>query len=508
MNGIITTVVVALFIVGCSKPTTRESNVSTKIQYLEKRKALLSQNKQMAISHGVEFTEEEKSAEEKILKLRDKLLQYYDSTGYHPAKVDFFKSKEHIESTDLYAALKKMPKGGFLHMHASALKNFNWVIEKAISLPEVYVYWADDDEKYIKGQLSAFAGEDVPDGFVKAAQLAGDHAGFQEEMYDLLTLKEETDRDTMKIWNEFDRIFARLGFFYIYQPVFYDWHKAIFEGLIQDNIQHVELRQIMFDGLYDLEHGFGHYNEDSIIHIFKDLEKELQQSHPNFSLKIIYTDVRFRSKEDIDKSFIRAFELRKKYPDMIKGFDLVAHEDAGNTTLYYLDTWLKADSLSKVYSVDMPLYFHDGESNSPQVENLIDAILLGSRRIGHGFNLNLFPALKETIRNESIGMEVNPISNQVLGYLEDLRVHPANGWIREGIPITISSDDPSIFLYEGLTFDYWMATIAWELDLSYLKQISKNGILLSSLNEEEQKKSLTYWEDSWNEFISYINQTY
>jgi adenosine deaminase CECR1 len=50
-----------------------------------------------------------------------------------------------------------------------------------------------------------------------------------------------------------------------------------------------------------------------------------------------------------------------------------------------------------------------------------------------------------------------------------LETHPAGAYITEGLPIVISSDDPGVFGYEGLTYDYWAAAMSWQLDLRNLK---------------------------------------
>ncbi|MEQ9301742.1 MAG: hypothetical protein RIF33_24390 [Cyclobacteriaceae bacterium] len=472
--------------------------------YIEQRQELLSKDFDQAFDASVHLSGKEITANEKLVSLRDSMLNYYNTLGYFPPAKDFYKSKDHIKSTSLFGLLRQMPKGGFLHMHASAVKDFYWLIDKVISLPEMYVYWADEGEKYTKGELEAYNIGQSPEGFVRVAELAEASGSFRQEMYDLLTLTTETDQDTMYIWAEFDKVFQRIGKAYAYQPIFEEFHRAVLLSLLDDNIQHVELREIMFGGLYDLDHPSGYYNEDSIVQIFKKLEADLQKDHPKFSLKLIYTDLRFRDRAAIAKSFTAAYALRAQYPEIIKGFDLVAHEDAGNGTMHYLNAWLKSDSLERAHGIDMPFYFHDGESSWYSNKNLYDAVLLGSKRIGHGLNLELFPSLIEQVIEQDICLEVSPISNQVLGYVEDLRMHPANALIRKGVQITISSDDPAIYQYEGLTYDYWSILLAWQLDLRSLKKLSMNGILYSTLTDDEKSTAMGYWEADWKEFIDII----
>lgn len=72
----------------------------------------------------------------------------------------------------------------------------------------------------------------------------------------------------------------------------------------------------------------------------------------------------------------------------------------------------------------MPCFFHAGETHQLGIKNLHDAIMFGTKRIGHGFQLELFPKLQDLVKERDICIEVCPLSNMVLGYCKDLRTHP------------------------------------------------------------------------------------
>jgi len=81
-------------------------------------------------------------------------------------------------------------------------------------------------------------------------------------------------------------------------------------------------------------------------------------------------------------------------------------------------------------------------------------------------------------------VEVCPVSNVILGYVGDLRNHTAVQLIQNGVPISISSDDPGLFGYDGVTLDYVYATLAWQLTIRDLKMLCLNNIKYSSFSQE------------------------
>jgi len=69
------------------------------------------------------------------------------------------------------------------------------------------------------------------------------------------------------------------------------------------------------------------------------------------------------------------------------GFDLVGAEDKLNPLIYYIEPLLRFRERQKEEGVDIPFIFHAGETLGDGTEadlNLYDAVLLGTKRIGHG----------------------------------------------------------------------------------------------------------------------------
>ncbi len=141
-------------------------------------------------------------------------------------------------------------------------------------------------------------------------------------------------------------------------------------------------------------------------------------------------------------------------------------------------------------------------------ENILDAILLGTKRIGHGFQLVQWPNLVPLVKEKDICIECCPVSNFILGYVNDLRCHPVREFLHAGVQVSISPDDPGFWDYEGVTLDYVYAFLAWDLDLADLKQLTLNSIKYAALKEEEKKVYYEFYENRWKRFLEYVRGRY
>lgn len=138
---------------------------------------------------------------------------------------------------------------------------------------------------------------------------------------------------------------------------------------------------------------------------------------------------------------------------MLMGFDLVGQEELGHPLSMFVKELLKMPS-------HIQFYFHAGQTNwygSPLDENLIDALLLGTRRIGHAYAITKHPLVMELAKKFGVAIEVCPVCNQVLQLGADYRNHPAASLIANNIPIVLSSGNPSFWRTKPLSHDFYMA---------------------------------------------------
>lgn len=445
------------------------------------------------------LSKEEMLLDEKLSKIKTEILQQAEKDKLPIYNTTFSTLKPFIEGSELYKTLQKMPKGALLHSHSGGVANAEWLINKASEYDNCYVFTSEQNQKtYLVGQLMIFKANEVPAGFIKLKDYLNSDHNAKEKLYELLTLKRNNLSEYIDYWVEFEKRFERIGSLLNYRPIFKEYYKEGFLELLNDNVQHVEIRYI-FGQLFDDQKQ--DYPIETAVLDLKEIEKEIQKTHPEFTLKLIYTSLKFLDKNIVEKELEKAYQLKKKYPDFITGFDLVADEATGNTVGYFSPLWVNMKNLEKKYGVKVPLYLHAGESCSIYNKNISEIPLADNKRIGHALNLIYFPELMEKVKQHQNLIEVNPISNQILGYVSDLRNHPARVLLANNVNLSINSDDPGVFGYDGLSYDFWMAYLNWDLTVKDLKKLVFNSIDYSTLTKTEKAKARKHLEKEWTDFV-------
>ena len=103
--------------------------------------------------------------------------------------------------------------------------------------------------------------------------------------------------------------------------------------------------------------------------------------------QIIYTVLRILTPEDLEWYLEDCIEMKKKFPHLIAGFDFVGHEDTLRPLIDYAEPLLRFVARQKELGISIPFMFHAGETlgDGTMADMILyDAILLGTKRIGHG----------------------------------------------------------------------------------------------------------------------------
>ncbi len=98
-------------------------------------------------------------------------------------------------------------------------------------------------------------------------------------------------------------------------------------------------------------------------------------------------------------------------------------------------------------------------------------------------------------------IEICPLSNQIVNYVYNLTQHPGISFYHLGLPISINSDDPGRFGYNGCTPDFFIAAHAFGFDLKDMKLLGIYSIKHAIISEDAKKELLAAFNEQWNEFV-------
>ena len=354
-----------------------------------------------------------------------------------------------IINSELYAKLKLLPKGGNLHMHEDQMANRKQLLEIIMANEEYdYLYICDKSKSYCKTNICNCS--DYFLTYIKNLKYA-ENDGWVKVKNSSWTVEQILNKTTLTgILNNLStkvsptdssgrwRAANSRGFFgfyadlIIYNKTRFDYLKSCLDNSLEENVQLIEFRRSNFEGLYY----FNETGEKVFLPINDEIDRLLQfkkdyiAQNPKFiDFNYIIFGRRNRPKEEIQNDLEMAIKTQKLYPDFIKGYDLVAEEDQGHSLLFHADSLISGFNYSYTSSnSSFNYFFHNGETNWPSdfmppqfgddtstSNNVYDAIVFNTHRIGHGLTYIKHPNLYQYLRDRNIAIEICPASNQILG---------------------------------------------------------------------------------------------
>ncbi|CAG5129369.1 unnamed protein product, partial [Candidula unifasciata] len=483
-------------------------------EYMQTRTQLISEGSSRRIGGKLVLNPDEQIVNGIIMKEKRKLMDQsrLNSTVYVPAQ-SFYISKPLIENSTLLKLIRRMPKGAALHLHDTSATSLDWLIKNATYRDHVYMCVAADGFINFRAFLNPPENPSCVWKSVKDERAQADNV----EEFDLnlkrnLTLMVSdpltTYRDNAHVWVRFVRYFRQVQNLVYYTPIFRDYFWRILEEFRTENVQYIELRSGL-QGVFDLD-GTVH-DAEFAVQIYQKTVQEFVQRFPDFSgARIIMSGVRNSPYDTILSQVKTAMALNQKYPDVMVGYDLSGNEAFFHPIIFYIDALLYPGRQNP--PVKLPYFFHAGETNWQGTEtdnNMLDALLLNATRIGHAYALPKRPELLQMVKEKNVPLEVNPLSNQMLHLVSDLRNHPMVTLMAEDFPIVISCDDFAVWEALPLSHDIYVAFMdmsARDADLTFLKQLAINSIKYSVMETSQKEAAMNLWETKWNQFIHEVVQ--
>lgn len=471
----------------------------------------------------------------------------------------FSQAKKLMETTKLWQIVKRMPKGALLHAHLDAMVDLDYLFDLLLSTPGMHIYCAsavtnakeletapvkfkfiksskNDDIKSIPSIWSMEYVPNTPILVTEAADLFpnGGRPAFLTWLRSRCSITERESLDQFNgvddIWRKFSSTFLILDTILFYEPIFRLCMRRIFAQLNADGIRWADLRLAFCFYYYREGNEEPETDFSRLCQVFIDELNEFQASDEGkdfWGSRIIWTSIRILDTRSIIEDMEACISMKIAYPQLISGYDLVGQEDPGRTLKDLLPEllWFKQQCAQE--GIELPFFFHAGEclgDGSETDQNLFDAILLGTRRIGHGFSLYKHPLLIDLVKEKKILVESCPISNEVLRLCSSINSHPLPALIACGVPCSLSNDDPTILGQDtiGLTHDFWQALQGWDnLGLAGLASLAENSVRWAAFEDEDvgvwlkeikedsfgtsvKATRLKQWRNDWEQFCLWI----
>ncbi|KAH9848879.1 Metallo-dependent hydrolase [Lenzites betulinus] len=526
-------------------------------EYLRERERLIAEDRSRRVDASAfgSAGDEERKADEIVRRIRTEENEIVWGPDAPPIPgsmhvfpgMEFLTARETIVKTKLFQVVSKMPKGALLHSHLDATVNARVLLRIALKHRSIHVR---SSVLLTEDTLPAALPEFSPLPKVEWTELAsltnsvyepgqwvplakaretfdpslGGPEGFDEWVVRALTINPSeayvTHNTTAKIWAKFGTTFAVARGLTRYFPIFAEYVREFFLASIEDGISYIETRipfwykyMIGEDGKENVPHRECLLVYDRVINELKQELAAQGRGDEFVGSKIIYSGLKKDlTCEDLDWFLEDCIALKQEFPHLICGFDLVGHEDPLPPIVNFVEPFQRFVARQKELGIDIPFIFHAGETlgdGTAADMNLYDAILLGTKRIGHGFSLAKHPKIMDICREKGIAIEMCPISNEILRLTGSMPMHPLPILLNHGVPITLNSDDPSAFGNMGLSFDFFQVLITSEVTgLLTAKAIARDSLQYACLSEQEQGEALALFDKRWATFIQWINHTF
>ena len=475
-------------------------------------------------------------------------------------------AREQMEDTKLWKIVRRMPKGALLHAHFDAMINLPWLINLTIdtegmgfamcplpgtegtpegNVPRVprFQYTGDlglsDEQVRVLWNDTYEAGQYLPAKLVAEQFWAGGRETFVEWLVGQCSISKEESLDhhlgVDDIWCKFKSCFGVVNSMLLYEPIFRASVRHVLQGLLEDSICWVDLRCVFIPNYRRQGRTEAEPNAEALLEAFgQELERfQASDSDSRFwGARFIWTALRIADTRGIVASMQECIAAKKRFPHLISGFDLVGQEDAGRPLADLVPElfWFRKACVEA--GVDIPFFFHAGEclgDGDATDQNLYDAILLGTRRLGHAFSLYKHPLLVEMVKQKAILVESCPISNEVLRLAGSIKAHPLPALLARGVRCALCNDDPAMLGHGsvGLSHDFWQCLQGWEnLGLAGLGSLAENGVRYAAYGPDQGAKEwnkdvrdgvygqgiraerMREWVAEWNKFCEWIVMEY
>lgn len=224
-------------------------------EYLAQRQKFVEDEFAVGFENDVQLNEQEKLANDVIKAAKAKEVNegFRQPFRFNPSR-HLFEVLKDIRKSELFQILQKMPKGGILHAHDTALCSTDYIV----TLTYLKDLWQCSDTMashriqqflFSRNEPAAVSGcEWVRVSEVRTKIGANKYDRFVRTLFTLYR-EDQNPRTQFKdindVWNTFMDIFLLLGPIVTYAPVWKDYYKNALKEMYADNVQYLEFRGLL-----------------------------------------------------------------------------------------------------------------------------------------------------------------------------------------------------------------------------------------------------------------------
>ena len=389
----------------------------------------------------------------------------------------------------LYALLYDMPKGGDLHNHAAGANRAEWTYAVATDPARNggetfyartrFAGAADSVEPRARFQtIRRKTYEMLPDAakaeFVPLASLAPEE---RRRWCASMELDGKGDGRT----EFFSNIWPRLGQLNQCLPVATE---LLVENMKAFGAEHLAYLETQFVVVGMVDNDGGAVPEDAAVAFVR--RRLAMPDAAATGVTVRFQTVVLRFSPDAELRLAKAYAFTDAHRDLWVGLNMAGIEENGRG---YPSRFLETFRAMRARYPTLPLSIHAGEMDGPD-HHVRDTLLLGASRIGHGVNLIRDPEtlllLQQTRR---VLVEINLISNRLLGYVPDLSQHPFPEYLRTGVPVCLNTDDRGMW-DSNMTDEYYTAVTLFHLSWGEILAMGRDSLAHAFVQPEVKARLL------------------
>ena len=290
-------------------------------------------------------------------KFQDGLVRR-EGVNLHPGMM-FVLARDTMEKTKSWRIVKRMPKGALLHAHQDAMIDVDWLIDEVLATEGMAMLAKEPlfdptarangevDFRYSNGSLATASSiwskeyqTSHPVSMKEAAASFPDGAteGFKSWLKDRCTI---TPEESIKhhhgldaVWRKFHSCFPLLNSMEYYEPILRASMQRLLRQLVDDGLRWVDFRWT-FAAEFRLE-GCEELSKDAndLVRVFGEELKKFKATKEGkdfWGYRFIWTSLRSWGKKKIVDHMKQCILMKKAYPELIAGYDVVGQEDMGRS---------------------------------------------------------------------------------------------------------------------------------------------------------------------------------